>query len=221
MMLDPQSLSRSAQVARALFSGPLEQELNAADGKLGDGDTGVTLRRVFDRVAQAAEAPADTLGAAFLACARAGAGATGSSLGTLCAIALMDAGKATQGEAAVEWSRLGSMLQSALEAMMKRGRANLGDKTILDTLHAIAEATAGLTDLDQIKPTALDAAQAALEAFRSQPCKMGRARMFGEKSIGIDDPGMLALTRLVQALCSPEGGTGIQAQTGPNAAEDS
>ena len=40
----------------------------------------------------------------------------------------------------------------------------------------------------------------ALDRFRDQPNKLGRARMFGEKSIGLDDPGMLAFRRLLDGL---------------------
>jgi hypothetical protein len=41
---------------------------------------------------------------------------------------------------------------------------------------------------------------AALADFRDRPCAMGRARMFAEKSIGLDDPGMLAMAELTRAV---------------------
>ena len=40
----------------------------------------------------------------------------------------------------------------------------------------------------------------ALDRFRDQPNQLGRARMFGAKSIGLDDPGMLAFRRLLDGL---------------------
>ncbi|WP_192871708.1 DAK2 domain-containing protein [Variovorax sp. JS1663] len=45
-----------------------------------------------------------------------------------------------------------------------------------------------------------DASCAALAAFRDKPNRIGRARMFAEKSIGMDDPGMVALQRMVESL---------------------
>ena len=40
----------------------------------------------------------------------------------------------------------------------------------------------------------------SLDAFRDKPNRMGRARMFADKTIGLDDPGMVALLRMVEAL---------------------
>lgn len=50
------------------------------------------------------------------------------------------------------------------------------------------------------KNVRLKAAGEALEAFRDKPNRIGRARMFADKSIGIDDPGMVALQRMVDAI---------------------
>jgi dihydroxyacetone kinase-like protein len=46
----------------------------------------------------------------------------------------------------------------------------------------------------------LSAAREALEAFKGKPNKIGRARMFGDKSIGLYDPGQLALVRIIEGL---------------------
>ena len=85
---------------------------------------------------------------------------------------------------------------------MARGGASLGDKTVVDVLQAVAAALSQLKDGEAAGPVALKTAQATLDEFRGKPCKMGRARMFAEKSIGIDDPGMLAFTRIVEAMNS-------------------
>lgn len=180
----------------------LEGELNAADSQLGDGDTGVMLARVLGRFAETEiEASAD-LGAAFQSLARAAAAATGSSLGTLFATALLAVGKRTKGTERLPWDQLSPLLQAALEAMIQRGGASLGDKTVLDAVDAVVRATAGLDDVDKISAAASEAANRTLASFKGQPCKIGRARMFAEKSIGIDDPGMLGFTRLVEALAA-------------------
>lgn len=182
-----------------------EQELNAADAKLGDGDTGGMLVRVLDRMAGEDVAAAPDVGAAFQQLARAAAAATGSSLGTLVATGLMAAARRTKGEQSVPWSALSEILGEAREAMGTRGGAALGDKTVLDGLDAVSGATAGLDDPRRIGAAAVAATRDALERFRGEPCKIGRARMFAEKSIGHDDPGMLALTRVVEAVAPDEG----------------
>lgn len=178
----------------------LEQDLNAADSQLGDGDTGGMLARVVDRLSEENLSAVDDVGAAFSTLARAAASSTGSSLGTLLATALMTMSRSTKGRNEVPWSELGDLLGAARDAMLARGGAKLGDKTVIDGLDAIANATRGIDDRAGIGQAARTSAAEVLARFRDEPCRMGRARMFGDKSRGMDDPGMLALVRLTEAV---------------------
>lgn len=178
----------------------LADALNAADAKLGDGDTGTMLARLIATFAAVDVRGAPDLGAAFMALAKAGAASTGSSLGTLVITAMMTAGKANTGQQSIGWDKLGPLLASIRFAAMARGKAELGAKTIIDGLDALASATEGKDDPQAIAIAASDAMGAVLDEFRPRPCTMGRARMFAEKSIGLDDPGMLALAELVWAI---------------------
>lgn len=178
----------------------LEAELNLADSRLGDGDTGTMLARVVEAMHAAPPDQGSDVGLAFMAYARATMGATGSSLGTLIATGLMSAAKRTKGRTEVPWSELGDMLGEARDAMSARGGAALGDKTVLDALDAVARSVVGLTQADGIQAAASTAARATLEEFRDRPNKMGRARMFADASRGLDDPGMLALAKIVDAI---------------------
>ncbi len=176
----------------------LEDVLNAADALLGDGDTGSMLARVMERMAATDLSAVTDVGAAFSALAKATMSATGSSLGTLIATALLSFAKATRGRTEVPWSELSSILEQAVEAMCARGGASLGDKTILDGLHSIAQSLAGIDDEAAASSAAETGARIALEQFQSQPCKIGRARLFPEKSTGAHDPGMLAIALLLE-----------------------
>ena len=198
MPLTPAALRAAVERANAAMPG-LEQALNAADSKLGDGDTGGMLARLIGSLAKAQPAADADLGAAFSAYARAAASATGSSLGTLVATALLTMSRATKGKAEVAWSVLSPLLEGAREAMMARGGAKLGDKTVLDALGALVHAIDGL-DQPALRDKALGAGPAVLERFRDLPCQIGRARMFADKSVGIDDPGMLAFVKLTQKI---------------------
>lgn len=197
--MNTQSLSRILGRAHAAMA-ELEQDLNQADAKLGDGDTGGMLARVIDKMSQVSLEPGSDLGLSFAALARAALAGTGSSLGTLLATGLMAFAKGTQGRTDVPVVEFSLLLSKARDAMLARGGASLGDKTVLDAIDAIAKATAGLTSEPAVAQAARAAASQALEAFRGEPCRMGRARMFGDKSIGIDDPGMLAVERLTNAV---------------------
>ena len=172
-------------------------ELNAADGALGDGDLGVTVSRGFLEASSAA-LPAD-VGLAFMECAKAFQRVSSSSYGTLVATAFLSAAKATRGRDRVPAAEIPAIVRGALEAMMARGKGNLGDKTVLDSLDAVVTALEAVSRGDML-PAAIAAAQDAVETFRTRPNKLGRARMFGAGSVGLVDPGQLAFLRVVEAL---------------------
>jgi dihydroxyacetone kinase-like protein len=195
---------RRAAAAIADRAQAAADELNAQDAKLGDGDLGITVSKGWrEVVAEAANLPED-LGQAFLACAKAFQRVSSSSFGTLVATGFMSAAKATKGRSEVAWNEISSLLAGARDAMLARGRGSLGDKSLLDALDAVASATAGLDDPVEILAAADRATDQALDKFRQQPNKLGRARMFGEKSIGLDDPGMLAFRRVLDGLIAQE-----------------
>jgi dihydroxyacetone kinase-like protein len=175
-------------------------ELNAADGQLGDGDLGITVSKGWAEIAAMAPAMPEDVGMAFLDCAKAFQKVSSSSYGTLTATAFMAAAKACKGHTEVEWAEVPELVTAARDAMMARGKAALGDKTVLDALDAIGMATAGMSGPDEILATARQAIAETMEAFRPRENRIGRARMFGERSKGLDDPGMLALAKVVEGL---------------------
>ena len=178
----------------------LTDVLNAADAKLGDGDTGSMLARLIGTFAAVDLRDSGDLGIGFKALAKAGAASTGSSLGTLVITAMMTAARSTDGRTSVEWSELGDIIAAVRDAAMARGKAELGAKTIIDGVDALAKATTGKSDRDSVAQAAVEAMDAVLGEFRQRPSAMGRARMFADKSVGLDDPGMLALAEIVRAV---------------------
>lgn len=190
-----------AAVQRAQAAMPvLEDELNRADSRLGDGDTGGMLARVIGSLAAADVAAAPDLGAAFALYAKAASSATGSSLGTLFMTALMSFSRATKGKGELPLSEFGAILLIARDDMLKRGQSALGDKTVIDAVDAVGAALAGLDSRPELQQAARAAATEVLDRFRGELNKVGRARMFGEQSRGTDDPGMLAFARLVDIV---------------------
>jgi phosphoenolpyruvate---glycerone phosphotransferase subunit DhaL len=179
----------------------IEATVTQADAALGDGDTGLMLRRLFDRLAATSQAPSPDIGETLHRLAMMGAGATGSTLGTLIVVALLHLAKVTKGRVEIPWPDVGPLLNGTVHAMMERGKASLGDKTVLDPLAAVAKAITGKESEAELKIAAVVAARSTLSAFRGQPCKMGRARMFAEKSLGLDDSGQLAFVEVVSAVC--------------------
>lgn len=170
--------------------------LNAADGALGDGDLGVTMARGMRAITAMKHDLPDDIGMALFQCAQAFTKSSGSSYGTLMATGLMSAAKSLRGSQVIEPADIPDLIAGARDKMQERGKAELGGKTVLDSLDYIARATA---EGDDKAHAAAQAVDKALDEFRDKPATVGRARIFGDKSIGMDDPGMLAMQSIVKA----------------------
>jgi phosphoenolpyruvate---glycerone phosphotransferase subunit DhaL len=174
------------------------EDLSTRDGQLGDGDLGITLEKAFNRLTEIAPTLPDDLGKAFAAAAAAVTKVSSSSFGTLIATGLMAAAKQTIGKTELQPEALSPILKAACQKMSERGSAALGDKTVLDTVDAAAHA---------LEPNPADPAGAVIAAvdqtialFRDRQSKIGRARIFADRSVGLDDPGMVAFRVMVGAL---------------------
>ncbi len=174
--------------------------LNAADGALGDGDLGVTMTRGMRAISEGVADLPDDLGLGLLKCAQAFTKSSGSSYGTLMATGLMAMAKSVKGRTTVEAGEVAMLVGLARDAMQARGKADLGGKTVLDSLDAVAKATNGLSDPAAIAAAAVTATRQSMHTFRDKPATIGRARIFAEKSKGMDDPGMLAMTAIIVAI---------------------
>lgn len=175
-------------------------ELNALDGALGDGDLGVTLVRAAERLKEELPHLPDNVGLALLLCAQAFTKVSASTYGTLLATGLMAAAKETKGQTLVPYNQIPNLLGKALQAMSQRAKGKLGDKTILDAIESARQATQGLEEADDLLAAANRGVAAAIEAARDWPFQQGRARIFGSKGIGRDDPGMVAFKRILETL---------------------
>ncbi len=175
-------------------------ELNSADAALGDGDIGVAVSEGFASLRAELDALPEDLGAALIKCSQALVKVRASSFATLLATGFMGAAPALRGRTSAPWSVLPQLLEAAIARMAARGRSALGDKTVLDSLEAVRAAVAGIADPSLMRERAAGAARAALDEYRERPCKQGRARIFADRSRGLDDPGMLAVRHMVEAL---------------------
>jgi dihydroxyacetone kinase len=204
MVITPQGIADFVDRAAAAILAHAAM-LDEADGRLGDGDTGGMLARFATAIAAAKVGGAPDVGSAFVALAKAGSQSTGSSFGTLLVTALASLGKGSQGRTELEWNEVGPLLAAARDAMMRRGSTELGAKTAVDSVDYVVRALAGTTSAGDAGRGAARATRQALEDFRSRPCRVGRARMYADKSAGLDDPGMLAIDVIAQAACQTAG----------------
>jgi phosphoenolpyruvate---glycerone phosphotransferase subunit DhaL len=182
-----------------------QDNLLKLDQAVGDGDLGISLGKIAEAMQEFVKVtPTDDLGK-FLANAGMAANRVGSSsMGTLLATALMRAGKEVRGLAALSAQNLVTMLSAADQGVMERGKAQLGDKTVVDALHPAAEAFAAAIAAGEPLEAAGEKMLRAAEAGRDQvtplQSKIGRASWVGERTIGQVDPGCEALVVILKAI---------------------
>lgn len=175
-------------------------ELNALDNQVGDGDIGVTMTTGFRAIQNSIDALPEDVGMALLKCAQVFTGTRGSSYGTLLATGLMATAKETKGQTEVAWSLVPMLLENGIEKMAQRGKSQLGQKTVLDALESIRQSIKGIDDPMAMLEAADKGTKKGLDEFRQRPIQQGRARIFADKTIGVDDPGMVVIQKLVEGL---------------------
>ena len=168
-------------------------EFNTADGKIGDGDLGITILNGLEEINNNKKNFKDDIGANFMICSQAFVKKSGSSFGTLIAFSFMNISKNLKGKTKCNHEDIVSIFETALKTILERGKTNLGDKTIADSLNLIVKK---LKDNQNYSKVFKLATKQALDDFKGKKIKIGRARMFEDKTKDLDDPGMLALYKL-------------------------
>ena len=172
-------------------------EFNEADGKIGDGDLGITILNGLEEVNNNKNSFKDDMGTNFMICSQAFVKKSGSSFGTLIAFSFMNISKNLKGKNRCNHNDILGIFETSLKTILERGKTNLGDKTIADSLNLIIKK---LKDNQNYPDVFKSATKKALDDFRGKKIKIGRARMFEDKTKDLDDPGMLALKRLSEVF---------------------
>lgn len=199
---------RAGLVAMAEALAAQADALNALDAAIGDGDMGVTMRLgtqgVLNELATLGDAdPATLLLRSGMAFNRTAA----STIGALIATAGMAAAKEVKGATDLDLAAVIRATNAAAAAISARGKAQRGDKTLLDALLPAADALARAAQ-DGVSPLeagqlALAAAEAGLEETVALRSKVGRAGWVGDRTIGQPDPGATAVVIAIRALVTP------------------
>ncbi|MGE5701541.1 MAG: dihydroxyacetone kinase subunit DhaL [Clostridia bacterium] len=164
------------------------------DGALGDGDIGLTMDKGFRAVVESLETfdEAD-MGALLLLAAKTMGEKAASTMGTLMTTALLRAGKAVQGKQELEPAEALEMLQAMVKGLTDRGKAQVGDKTILDAfvpaVNAFAQSLSHSRPLAECLQASADAAHEGMKRTVEMQSRHGRAARYLEKSVGHQDPG--------------------------------
>jgi dihydroxyacetone kinase-like protein len=180
--------------------------LISLDGKVGDSDLGITMSKSFTAAAEAVAAEGEAAGISkLLKTAGAIMARTApSTMGTLTATGFLRASKAVDGADALGTPEFAAFWTAFKDGIAERGKAKLGDKTIIDVLDPVARSLQDAASKGQPLNLALsDAAKvadSALEQTKALVAQHGKAAAFQEKTVGLQDAGATVGAMLVRQL---------------------
>ena len=183
-----------------------KEYLTNLDAKTGDGDHGLNMARGFRAAQEAVEEMEDTTkpGPVLQTIGNALIQNVGGAAGPLYGTGFVKAGEACDDDTKMNTASMEKLLRIAIDAIQARGRADRGDKTMLDVLIPIHECflpdnTAGKT-LFEVLQEASKAAGDGVNYTKTIAARKGRASLVGERSIGIEDPGAVSSMVMYRAL---------------------
>ena len=173
------------------------------DSKLGDGDLGLTMSKAFRAAKKSAEQNSEeTIGNILKKAGIAMAMAAPSTMGTLMATAFMAAGEELGDAKRIGVPQIQKIFLSMAGAVAARGKAQEGDKTLLDVLYPVSRAVATYGDQDIVEcmELAYHAARDGMEHTKELMNQHGKAAVFREKSLGLVDPGAAAAYIMIEGF---------------------
>lgn len=166
------------------------QELVRLDTAIGDGDHGTNMNRGMQKALEKLQGsePADP-GAVLKTVAMALVSSVGGAAGPLYGTLLLQMGTALTGQAQADLTAYAAAWRKGLEGVQARGKAQPGDKTMVDAITPAVAALEQATDLDGGLTAALDAAEQGMKATIGLVARKGRASYLGDRSADHQDPG--------------------------------
>jgi len=180
-------------------------ELRELDAAIGDGDLGITVTIGFEAVRDALPALAGSdIGTILMKSGMVFNRKAASTFGALYATMMMRMAKVAKGLEEIGVTELAAMFEAAAQGVQDRGKAHLGDKTMLDALipaaAALTTASAEGTSLAEGLRLATAAAEKGMRETVDMKSQIGRASWFSERTVGFQDPGATAITMMIRSL---------------------
>ena len=184
-----------------------KEYLSELDGAIGDGDHGVNMAKCFREVKKKlAESSAEDVGTLLKDVGMVVLNSVGGAMGALYGTFFLKLSQESTSKSEVNLSDLVAMLQTGERGILDIGKANLGDKTLIDTLSpAVRAIEAAEKEGKKLVEALADfehAAKQGMESTRDMLAKTGRASRLGERTIGHQDAGATSCYFILRSLAS-------------------
>jgi dihydroxyacetone kinase-like protein len=189
------------------------QELIQLDGAIGDGDHGANMDRGMKKALERLDGVDEgDIGATLKAVGMALVSSVGGAAGPLYGTLFLQMGTKAAGASELDLQTLADMVDAGLKGVQARGKAEPGDKTMVDALlpanDALREAAGEGADLAEALRRAAAAAEEGMKATIPMVARKGRASYLGERSAGHQDPGATSSQLLLKSAADALGAQG-------------
>lgn len=179
--------------------------LTELDAAIGDADHGINMHRGFQKVVSQLSSVADKdIGTILKTVSMTLISSVGGASGPLYGTLFLRASTALTGKSELTDEDMVALLEAAVDGVVQRGKANLGDKTMLDALSPAADAFKQAVANGMSTQKALQQAVAAAEEGMKNTiplvAKKGRASYLGDRSVNHQDPGATSAYLILQTL---------------------
>ena len=203
MTVSTQDLVHWVDALQQVFAANREMLTNL-DSALGDGDYGDSMDRGFTAAqAELSTRPPADLRSAFQTVSSVLIRTMGGSSGPLLGTFFLRAGTACAGKSELGPSDVVALFQAGVDGIQQRGKAERGDKTMLDALlpavDAMRAALDAGNDLAEILNRGAAAAEAGVQATKTMQARRGRASYLGDRSVGHQDAGATGAHLILKA----------------------
>jgi dihydroxyacetone kinase-like protein len=166
------------------------EELVRLDREIGDGDHGTNMDRGMRKALEKLEAQEQSdIGAVLKTVATALVSSVGGAAGPLYGTLFLQMGTALQGQEEVDLGGYAAAWRKGVDGVIARGKAELGDKTMVDAMLPAVESLEQASELDAGLRAAAEAAERGMQDTIPLTARKGRASYLGERSQGHQDPG--------------------------------
>lgn len=205
-LAEAKKVAKAIELARNLIDSEVD-ELGRIDAIAGDGDHGIGMQRGVSAADKAAKQALDAnAGAAALlnSAADAWSDFAGGTSGVIWGVILSSVASEINNETEISKEQVAAGFKKALQNVKNFGKAQVGDKTLIDTLEPFAfafdEAVASGKSFEDSWSLAAEVAMNAALATKDLLPKIGRARPHAHKSVGTPDPGALSMAMIIGAI---------------------
>lgn len=200
------TVEQTTEMIKAACDAIIESKpfLTEVDSKIGDGDHGIGMSGGMEKAKAALDdkGPFEDINTVFKTTGMAMINSMGGASGVIFGSMFLGGVKGLEKLTELDGGNFTRIMRGSVESIKQRGKAQVGDKTMVDALEPAVEAmeAADKEELAELLKAATEAAKQGVENTKQYVAKFGRAKSLLERAIGYQDAGATSVSIIFEAM---------------------